>query len=61
MRFSKNTSDPREKNLMLAIEMSSVALAICWEAIVEQNPGLPRKELVAIFKRRLGTRETVDE
>jgi hypothetical protein len=61
MRFSGAAADPRERNLMLAIEMSSVALSICWEAIVQQNPGLPRKELIAIFRRRLGTREIADE
>ena len=61
MTFSGAAKDPRERNLSLAIEMSSVALDICWEAIVEQNPGRPREELLAIFRKKLGSREMVDE
>ncbi len=57
----RRSGDRRERNLSLAIEMSSVALTICWEAIVQENPGRPRDELLAIFRRRLGSRETADE
>ncbi|MGA1974871.1 MAG: hypothetical protein ABSG92_04480 [Conexivisphaerales archaeon] len=55
------SKDPKERNLSLAIEMSSVALAICWDAVVQQNPGRPHQALVAIFRRRLGNRELADE
>ncbi|HVP23211.1 MAG TPA: hypothetical protein VMS77_04805 [Conexivisphaerales archaeon] len=60
MTFSKATKDPRERNLSLAIEMSSVALTICWEAVVQENPGRSHDEMVAIFRRRLGSREMAD-
>ena len=50
-----------EKNVDMAIEMSSVAIRICWESIIEQNPGLPREELVRIFKQRVGVRHISTE
>lgn len=50
-----------EKNVDMAIEMSSVAIRICWESIIEQNPGLPREELLRIFKQRVGVRHISTE
>jgi hypothetical protein len=61
MTFSNAGRNPKDRNLSLAIEMSSVALTICWEAVVQQNPGCPREELLAKFRRRLGDREMADE
>jgi hypothetical protein len=60
MTFSKAFCNQRERNLSLAIEMSSVALSICWDAVVQENPGRPKEELVLIFKRRLGDRELAE-
>ena len=61
MTSSNSCGDRKERNLSLAIEMSSVALSICWDAVVQQNPGSPRPELLAVFRRKLGSRELADE
>jgi hypothetical protein len=61
MTLSNASLDLRERNLHLAIEMSSVALTICWDSVVQQNPGRPRDVLLKLFRERLGDRELSDD